>query len=115
MISIGLPSRKCCASSLVVFEIDTPRLLIGTPSFISKKNVCITYLCHQSGVSGIVPNVVSQPLLVPKKAAQRDSHLQLMFALVSRRKRTSVAQYIAPYFRKFAYAVERLDEQFMAR
>jgi len=66
----------------------------------------------QSGVSGICPNVISQPLLVPEKPTQRDSYLQVLVALASRRKRTSVAQHSAPQLHKFIQDVETVGKWF---
>jgi hypothetical protein len=57
-------------------------------------------------VPGIIPNVIPQPFLVPEKPTQRHSYLQVLVALASRRKRTSVAQHSAPQVRQFISAVE---------
>jgi hypothetical protein len=75
--------------------------LIGTPSFISKKNVCIAHLWYQSGVSGIVPNVIPQPFLIFEQQAKPDGDLPVLIALVSRSKRTRIAQQISPQPPKF--------------
>jgi hypothetical protein len=58
------------------------------------------------------PCVRGQPLFVPEKPTQRDSYLQMLVALGSRRKITSVAQHSAPQLRQFIKAVETIDERF---
>jgi hypothetical protein len=49
-------------------------------------------LPRQTGVSGIVPNVIPQPFLIFEQQAKPDGDLPVLIALVSRRKRTRIAQ-----------------------
>jgi hypothetical protein len=46
----------------------------------------------RSGVSGIVANVIPQPILIFEQQAKPDGDLPVLIALVSRRKRTRIAQ-----------------------
>jgi hypothetical protein len=59
----AMPNRFC-----ICFELDPNCISMRTPSFISKKNFCIAIpLTHQSGVSGFVPNVSLQPILISEQ------------------------------------------------
>jgi hypothetical protein len=53
-----------------------------------------------------------QPFLVSEKRPKRDGELPMLVALVSPRKCPRLAEYIAPQFHKFIWAVETLDERF---
>ena len=66
----------------------------------------------RDGVSGIVPNVIPQPFLTFEQRAKGDGQLPVLITLVAGRKRTSVAQRIAPQFRKFVQGIETSDKRF---
>jgi hypothetical protein len=66
---------------------------------------------NQSVASGIVPDVSPKPLLASEKRAKGDGDLPMTIALVTRRKRTSIAQRIAPQFLKFVQAVKTFDQR----
>ncbi len=53
--------------------------------------------------------MIAQPLLAFEQRAKRDGDLQVLIALVSRRKCPRIAQDIAPQFGQFIEAVETLD------
>jgi hypothetical protein len=50
------------------------------------------YATNTGCVSGIVPNVIPQPFLIFEQQAKPDGDLPVLIALVSRRKRTRIAQ-----------------------
>ena len=53
--------------------------------------------------------MIPSPFLAFEQRAKGDGDMQVLIALVARRKCPRIAQYIAPQFGQFIEAVERLD------